>query len=61
MEVTELSRDAARALLARADGRVKLAVVMHALHIDADTARQRLEEGQGVVRRVMPNTPPPVV
>jgi N-acetylmuramic acid 6-phosphate etherase len=61
MEVTELSRDAARALLARADGRVKLAVVMHALHIDAETARRRLEEGQGVVRRVVPNAPPPVV
>ena len=61
MEVTELSRDAARALLAEADGRVKLAVVMHALHTDAGTARRRSEEGQGVVRRVVPNAPPPVV
>jgi N-acetylmuramic acid 6-phosphate etherase len=61
MEVTELSRDAARALLVRADGRVKLALVMQALHVDAETARRRLEEGQGVVRRVVPNAPPPVV
>ena len=61
MEVTALSRDASRALLVRADGRVKLALVMHALNVDAETARRRLEEGQGVVRRVVPNAPPPVV
>ncbi len=61
MEVTELPRDEARALLARADGRVKLALVMHALNVDADTARARLEEGQGIIRRVVPNAPPPVV
>ena len=61
MEVTELSRDATRALLARADGGVKLALVMHALNVDAETARRRLEDGQGVVRRVVPNAPPPVV
>lgn len=61
MEVTELPRDAARALLLRADGRVKLALVMQALHVDAETARRRLEEGQGVVRRVVPNAPPPVL
>jgi len=60
MEVTDLSRDAARALLVRADGGVKLALVMHALQVDAETARQRLEDGQGVVRRVVPNAPPPV-
>ena len=61
MEVTELPRDAARALLLRADGRVKLALVMQALNVDAETARRRLEEGQGVVRRVVPNAPPPVL
>ena len=61
MEVTELSRDAARALLRRADGRVKLALVMQALNIDAESARRRLEEGEGVVRRVVPNAPPPVL
>ncbi len=61
MEVTALSRDEARALLVRADGHVKLALVMQALHIDADTARLRLAEGQGVVRRVVPTAPPPVV
>jgi N-acetylmuramic acid 6-phosphate etherase len=61
MEVTALSRDAARALLAEADGQVKLALVMHALHVDAETARVQLEAGEGVVRRVVPNAPPPVV
>jgi N-acetylmuramic acid 6-phosphate etherase len=61
MEVTELSRDAARGLLARADGRVKPAIVMHALNVDAETAWRRLEEGQGVVRRIVPTAPPPVV
>ncbi|WP_373062606.1 N-acetylmuramic acid 6-phosphate etherase [Gemmatimonas sp.] len=61
MEVTALTREAARALLVRADGGVKLALVMQALNVDAETARRRLEEGQGVVRRVVPNAPPPVV
>ena len=61
MVVVELPRDAARGLLARADGRVKPAIVMHALSVDAETAWRRLEEGQGVVRRVVPTAPPPVV
>ena len=61
MEVTALSRDEARALLGRADGQVKLALVMHALQVDAETARLQLEAGEGVVRRVVPNAPPPVV
>ncbi|WP_396219448.1 N-acetylmuramic acid 6-phosphate etherase [Gemmatimonas sp.] len=61
MEVTALSRDEARALLVEADGQVKLALVMHALHVDAETARVQLEAGEGVVRRVVPNAPPPVV
>ena len=61
MEVTALSRDEARALLVQADGQVKLALVMHALHVDAETARVQLEAGEGVVRRVVPNAPPPVV
>jgi N-acetylmuramic acid 6-phosphate etherase len=61
MEVTSQSREDSRALLARAEGHVKLALVMHALQVDADTARARLEAGQGVIRRVVPDAPPPVV
>jgi len=52
-EVTDLPRDAARALLDAADGRVKVALVMHLLGVDAATAGQRLEAAGGVVRRVL--------
>jgi len=59
-EVSGVGRDAARALLARAGGRVKLAIVMHALEIDAAEAEARLNTGGGVVRRVIGGDPPPV-
>jgi N-acetylmuramic acid 6-phosphate etherase len=52
-EVTDLPRDAARALLDAADGRVKVALVMHLLDVDAATAGQRLDAAGGVVRRVL--------
>lgn len=55
-----VERDAARALLARADGHVKLAIVMHKLGLDADAARARLADAGGVVRRVVAEAPPPV-
>lgn len=60
IEVTGLSRDDARVLLARADGRVKRALVMHALGVDANTADARLDESGGVIRRVVTQAPPPV-
>jgi N-acetylmuramic acid 6-phosphate etherase len=60
MEVTGLARDDARALLARADGGVKLAIVMHALGVDAETAQAQLAAHGGVVRRVIPSAPPAV-
>lgn len=59
-EVCGLSRDDARALLARAGGRVKLAITMHALSVNADEAGRRLDAGGGVIRRVIPMPPPPV-
>jgi N-acetylmuramic acid 6-phosphate etherase len=59
-EVTGLGREAARALLAAADGRVKRALVMHALQVDAASADARLAEAGGVIRRVVPDAPPPV-
>jgi N-acetylmuramic acid 6-phosphate etherase len=60
-EVTGLARDAARVLLQDAGGRVKRALVMHALEVDAFTADARLEEAGGVIRRVLPQAPPPVL
>jgi N-acetylmuramic acid 6-phosphate etherase len=59
-EVCGLSRDDARALLARAGGRVKLAIVMQALGVDRDEAARRLDAAGGVIRRVVPMPPPAV-
>jgi N-acetylmuramic acid 6-phosphate etherase len=59
-EVCALSRDDARTLLGRAGGRVKLAIVMHALGVDRDEAAKRLESAGGVIRRVVPGPPPAV-
>ena len=59
-EVTSLDRANARALLDRAGGRVKVALVMHALGVDASDAVVRLEGAGGVIRRVVPDAPPPV-
>ena len=60
-EVCGIDRDAARALLADAGGRVKLAIVMHALGVSRDEAERRLADAGGVIRRVVPDAPPPVV
>jgi N-acetylmuramic acid 6-phosphate etherase len=59
-EVCALSRADARALLDRAGGRVKLAIVMQALGVDRAEAERRLADAGGVIRRVV-NTPPPAV
>jgi len=59
-EVCGIDRDAARALLDDAGGRVKLAIVMHALGVSRDEAERRLNEAGGVIRRVVPDAPPPV-
>ena len=56
----DLPRDAARKLLALADGSVKLAIVMHKLRLDAPTARAQLDAVGGVIRRVIADAPPPV-
>ncbi len=60
MGTTGLDRHAARALLAKADGHVKLAMVMHALDLDAAAAQARLDAAGGVIRRVIAAPPPPV-
>jgi len=59
-EVSDVDRDTARALLDAAGGRVKLAIVMHALGVSRDEAERRLEAAGGVIRRVVPDAPPPV-
>jgi N-acetylmuramic acid 6-phosphate etherase len=59
-EVTGLSRERAGTLLQHADGRVKRALVMHALQVDAATADARLNEVGGVIRKLIPQAPPPV-
>ncbi len=59
-EVCAVPREEARALLERAGGAVKLAIVMHALGVSKEEAVRRLEQGGGVVRRVVNAPPPPV-
>ena len=53
MTVTGLRRAQARALLARARGQVKVAIVMHALGVDSAGARRRLRACGGFVRRAI--------
>jgi N-acetylmuramic acid 6-phosphate etherase len=59
-EVCAISRPDARALLERAGGRVKIAIVMQSLGIERDEAERRLAEAGGVIRRVVPMPPPAV-
>lgn len=53
MELTGLGRPAARALLARARGRVKVAIVMHFRGVGYVRARQLLAEADGSLRAVI--------
>ncbi len=59
-EVCEVDRDDARALLERAGGSVKVAIVMNGLGVEREEALRRLAAGGGVVRRVIGGDPPPV-
>ncbi|MDB4913791.1 MAG: N-acetylmuramic acid 6-phosphate etherase [Gemmatimonadetes bacterium] len=60
-EVCAISREDAHEMLARADGSVKLAIVMHSLGVDKDEAARRLDAEGGAVRRVIGGEPPPVL
>jgi len=51
--LTGLDREAALALLKRADGHAKVAVVMHHLRVDATTAREHLRAAGGFLRRAL--------
>jgi N-acetylmuramic acid 6-phosphate etherase len=59
-EVCGVMTDEARELLRRADGSVKVAIVMQKLGLDAIAARAALAHEGGVIRRVVKDEPPPV-
>ncbi|MDQ8155692.1 MAG: N-acetylmuramic acid 6-phosphate etherase [Gemmatimonadota bacterium] len=58
--VCGVTKDEARALLDAAGRRVKTAIVMQKLGVDRDEALRRLAANGGVIRRVIPDAPPPV-
>ena len=60
-EVLGVERDAAREWLARADGRVKIALAMALGGWTRDEAEQHLADAGGVVRRALPQVVPPPV
>lgn len=53
MTVAELDRDSAGKLLMKAGGNVKTAIVMHKLQIDCEEAKEKLDECEGFVRKVL--------
>jgi N-acetylmuramic acid 6-phosphate etherase len=60
VEVCGVSRDEARALLEAADKSVKTAIVMQKLGVDREGALAALERAGGVIRRAIPDAPPPI-
>jgi N-acetylmuramic acid 6-phosphate etherase len=60
IEVCGVSRDEARALLDAADKSVKTAIVMQKLGVDRAGALAALEKAGGIIRRAIPDAPPPV-
>jgi N-acetylmuramic acid 6-phosphate etherase len=60
MEVCEIDRQQARALLDRAGGTVKTAIVMHYLGAEREEAERVLDKSGGVIRRILDRAPPPV-
>lgn len=55
MTVINLERSAADKLLKKAKGNVKTAIVMHKLKTDYENARNKLDEYEGFVRKVLNN------
>jgi len=58
--VCGVSREQARQLLDASGKSVKIAIVMQKLGVDREEALRRLDEHGGVIRRVIPDAPPPV-
>jgi N-acetylmuramic acid 6-phosphate etherase len=60
MEVCEVSRDEAQALLDSAGGIVKLAIVMHYMGVSREDAERALDRAGGIIRKAIGRNPPPV-
>jgi N-acetylmuramic acid 6-phosphate etherase len=60
MEVCDVDRGEARALIDRAGGVVKIAIVMHFLGADRAKAERALADAGGVIRKAIGRNPPPV-
>jgi N-acetylmuramic acid 6-phosphate etherase len=60
MEVTELGREESRALIEKAGGVVKTAIVMHFLGKSREDAERALEQSGGIIRKAIGRNPPPV-
>jgi N-acetylmuramic acid 6-phosphate etherase len=60
VEVCGVTRERARELLDAADRSVKTAIVMHKLGVGREQALLALETAGGVIRRAIPDAPPPV-
>jgi N-acetylmuramic acid 6-phosphate etherase len=60
IEVCGVTRDEARELLEAADKSVKTAIVMQKLKMTREEALEALHQAGGVIRRAIPDAPPPV-
>ena len=60
VEVCGVSREEAQSLLEDADKSVKTAIVMKKLSVDRAGALAALEKAGGVIRRAIPDAPPPI-
>jgi N-acetylmuramic acid 6-phosphate etherase len=58
METTGLDRDAAGAVITRADGQIKRAIVMARRGVSREEADRLLEEHQGRLRSIVGDPPP---
>jgi N-acetylmuramic acid 6-phosphate etherase len=61
IEVCGVTREEARRLLEAAGKSVKTAIVMQKLNVSRDDAEKALARAGGVIRRAIPDAPPPVI
>ena len=61
VEVCGVTREEARQLLDAANRSVKTAIVMQKLGVGREDAERRLADAGGIIRRVVPDAPPPVI
>ena len=61
VEVCGVTREEARRLLDAANRSVKTAIVMQKLGVGREDAERRLADAGGIIRRVVPDAPPPVI